>query len=535
MVEESERESASRSRRTWPQRLVLIFGVLAVMGCLGGSFGVAYFGYKYDKVTKYGLALPAADPGGPTNFLVVGSDSRAAVAKNDPNSGAFLDGTASGKRSDTILIVRVDPRTRTATMLSLPRDLWVPIAGTHEMQRINAAYGLGQQVLADTIQQYLGIPINHYVEIDFRGFQGLVNAIGGVPMYFERAMRDANSGLDVEHPGCVTLDGSQALAFARSRHLQYILHGVWQTDPTGDLGRITRQQLFVKRAISRAVSKGLTNPVTLDNLVNIGVSNVGIDGGLSPKDLVSLGRRFATFPASQLATYTVPVTPFTTPAGADVLQLDSLASVPTLDLFRTQKGFVPGGGAGASSEASVPIEVLNGSGLDKRAANVAGALEGAGFTISSTGDASLIGPETVARTEIRYADGDQLAALQLQSHLMAGATLVEDSAVPSGTLLLVVGTDFTKVSASVVPSRPRRPRRPATIAATTTAPSHHDDAADRAHARLASARRQLWLTCGSGDPAADGLTVGSGQGRTGSALGAIRTPAHGSGGRCSIP
>ena len=105
------------------------------------------------------------------------------------------------------MIMRVDPTTDTVDMVSLPRDLWVPIAGTGESQRINTAYSSddGRQRLIDTIQQDFGIPINHYIEVDFKGFQGVVDAIGGVPMYFDEPMRDDNSGLEhhrgrVRHP-----------------------------------------------------------------------------------------------------------------------------------------------------------------------------------------------------------------------------------------------------------------------------------------------------------------------------------------------
>jgi len=483
----AESEIALRLRRSWPQRLVLAIGIVLVLGSVSGAAGVAYLGWTYHKVHKYDIALAAVPPGEPANYLIVGSDSRAAIAKNDPNSGAFLDGAASGRRSDTILVVRVDPKRESATMLSLPRDLWVPIAGTGAHQRINAAYGLGKQVLADTIQQYLGVPINHYVEVDFHGFQGLVNAIGGVPMYFERAMRDTNSGLDVLHPGCVTLDGAAGLAFARSRHLQYIEHGVWHTDPTGDLGRITRQQLFVRKAISRAVSQGLTNPLTLNRLINVGVANVGIDKGLSPSDLAGLGRRFASFQGSQLVTYTLPVTPFRTPGGADVLHLDAAASVPTLDLFRTVKGAVPvdpGEGSEPAAAADVvpagpggvAVQVLNATGVAKRAANVAGALQRVGFPISGLGDASQIGGSRVAHSEIHYPAGHPAGAVILLTHLPAGATLVADRHVAAGSVVLVAGTDLTKVSAPAV--RPpagsaggssTRPT-PTTVASTSTVP-----------------------------------------------------------------
>ena len=97
------------------------------------------------------------------------------------------------------MIMRVDPTNDSVNLLSLPRDLWVPIADTGESQRINTAYSAddGPQRLIDTIQQDFGIPINHYLEVDFAGFKGVVDAIGGVPMYFDSPMRDDNSGLNI--------------------------------------------------------------------------------------------------------------------------------------------------------------------------------------------------------------------------------------------------------------------------------------------------------------------------------------------------
>ena len=112
-----------------------------------------------------------------------------------------------------------------SSCLSIPRDLWLPIAGTGSEDRINTAYSNGRQTLIDTIQESLGIPINHYIEVDFSGFQRLVEAIGGVPMWFDTAMRDQHTGLVINGEGCVTLDGQQALALARSRSLEYVEDG----------------------------------------------------------------------------------------------------------------------------------------------------------------------------------------------------------------------------------------------------------------------------------------------------------------------
>ena len=186
-------------------------------------------------------------------------------------------------------------------MLSLPRDLWVPIAGKGEHQRINVAYSMGKQTLVDTIQQTFGIRINHYLEIDFHGFQSLVDAIGGVPMWFDRAYRDLNSGPRVDRAGCVKLDGYSALAFAEVTTPQYMENGGWHFDGTGDLGRISRQQAFIRRIINRAVSTGLDNPLKLKDLVEVGTRNISIDKGLSISDLLALGQRFRKFDATHAA------------------------------------------------------------------------------------------------------------------------------------------------------------------------------------------------------------------------------------------
>ena len=112
---------------------------------------------------------------------------------------------------------------RRSHVLSFPRDLWVPIAGTGESARINSAYDAPgeQQVLIDTIRDEFGIAVNHWIEVDFAGFRQLVDAIGGVTLYFDRGLRDPAAGLYIDQLGCVTLDGEMALAYARSRKAEY--------------------------------------------------------------------------------------------------------------------------------------------------------------------------------------------------------------------------------------------------------------------------------------------------------------------------
>ncbi len=418
----------------------------------------AGWGYwKLSNIDRVNVDLAAVASGEPENYLIVGSDSR---EKGDPvDPSAEAQGTLLGQRSDTIMVLRIDPRTKDAAMLSLPRDLWVPIAGKGgKRQRINVAYSLGKQTLVDTIQQTFGIRVNHYLEVDFHGFQGLVDAIGGVPMWFDRAYRDRNSGLQIDHPGCVKLNGYSALAFARARHLEFMSSGGWRFDGTGDLGRISRQQAFIRRIINRAVSRGLDNPLKLKDLVEAGTRNISIDKGLSISDLLGLGQRFREFDSSTLKTLTVPATPFRSPSGAAVLQLDETGAQPLLNVFR-------GLPLDAMQESSLDVTVLNSSGRIGEAANVAGALQQAGFGIARWGNGSDLGHSSEDHTQIQYAANSQAAADLLARHLAVRTQPVENPAFPPGEVVLFVGKDFTNVLASA---------RAAGSSADTTQPGNRD-------------------------------------------------------------
>ena len=128
----------------------------------------------------------------------------------------------------------------------------------------------GQQRLIDTIESVLDLEVHHYAEVNFVGFQDIVNALDGVPIWFDTPMRDEGSGLKVETAGCHVLDGSQALAFARSRTLQYQVDGVWRSDLSADLGRMSRQQHFLRRVVDRARSKlNITELATIDEVLDV--------------------------------------------------------------------------------------------------------------------------------------------------------------------------------------------------------------------------------------------------------------------------
>ena len=433
-----------RARRTVFQRLVIAGNVVAIIGFLVAA---AVLGYGYEKfgqiprveIADY-LSTPSETANGVVaqNYLLVGVDSAAGLDPNDPVRSSRA--AVSGLRSDTVMILRVDPASTRAALLSIPRDLYVPIAGTKRSAKINSAVQVGgPEGLIDTIKNYFGIPINHYVQVDFFGFGKLVDALDGVPVYFPHPVRDLKSGLNIPEAGCITLDSHNALGFVRSRAYQEYIDGRWRTDGTGDLGRIKRQQAFIVEALNRAFDRGLRNPVTLDALINSALDAVTLDDTLDGNDILDLASEFRKFRPDALDIYDIPVTPDVV-GGADILRLQTRAAEPVLDVFRNRD-------VSAMTESAVRVRVLNGTGNPGEASSTSQALRAAGFAIAGTGDAPEIG---AARTVIRYPAGADAEADLVARWLVNGARLVEDPEVDDVTL--VTGADYAGLRKTPEPS-----------------------------------------------------------------------------------
>jgi len=449
----SGKHLAAHRRRSWGQRALIGLGGLLTSLLLVAAAGASYLNVRFGQLTRFEVAIDAAEVGEPRNYLLVGSDTRSGLDPDDPNDAGFFDeeGTiteGSVQRTDTIMVLRVDPRAEEAYLLSLPRDLWVPIADTGENNRINVAFARGRDVLVETIRENFDIPIHHYVEVDLAGFRSLVSAVGGVPVWFSEPVRDDFSGLRVDDPGCVTLDGQQALAFVRARHLEYQDpdRGRWRTDPSGDLGRMTRQQEFIRKAIKKAVSRGLTNPATLNELVGVGVDHVGLDPSLEAADIVRLGRRFASFDAETLKTFSLPATPFRTAGGAAVLDLEEREAERIFNIFR-------GRPPGALSPELVEVTVLNGIGDPGLAHDISVALETIGFATGTPGDTA----EPAEATTVWYAPGDEAAGQLVARHVTGAVRFGVDEDLVAGEVYLVAGPDFTTVHEQPSPTVPEIP------------------------------------------------------------------------------
>ena len=307
--------------------------LLAVVVAVAGAFGVirAANARVADVERIPGLeAVLVDDPKGPaTNYLIIGSDSRDGADPNDPDFGRIGDtGDVSGRRSDTIMILRQEKDGRGAAIVSFPRDLLVRISDTGREDRINSAYNRGPEVLAATITQEFGIPINHVVDVDFFGFKKLVDAVGGTTLCYEVPTRDTNSGLD-QQPGCNKLDGIQALAYARSRNYEEFRDNDWRKDPTADIGRVKRQQSFISTTVSATLSRLQTDPFLASELIDAVGGSLRLDPGLDPIAVAGTLRKAFS---SGLTTYQLPVRGDTVD-GKSILRLNDGAE-PIFDYFR---------------------------------------------------------------------------------------------------------------------------------------------------------------------------------------------------------
>ncbi len=323
------RRSSRRRVRTSAPLGVLFAVAMALVGSVGLISAADRRVGDVERIEDLEEVLQAVD-GPAVNYLLIGSDSRDGADPNDPDFGAIgNEATVSGRRSDTIMVLRQEEDGNGAALLSFPRDLWLTHADTGNQQRINATYNRGADVLAATITQNYGIPINHVVDVDFFGFKELVDTIGGTTICFEFATRDVNSGLD-QQPGCNLLDGTQALAYARARNYEEFRDGQWRKDPTADIGRVQRQQNFISLTVDQTLDKLQSDPFLASELIDATTGSLRLDPNLDP--LGAAGTLRKAF-GSGFTTYQLPVDGATI-SGNSVLLLREAEAQPILDYFR---------------------------------------------------------------------------------------------------------------------------------------------------------------------------------------------------------
>jgi LCP family protein required for cell wall assembly len=282
------------------KKVVLTFLILSVLGVFGAVGFVYFIDSKIDKIPDEELpSLEEEMDQGFRNILIVGSDSREDLPEGFENFGDF-----GGERTDVIMIAHIIPG-EGGQLLSLPRDLKVAIPdnGTN---RINAAFVFGgPDLLVQTIQDNLDVPIHHYVEIDFGGFARVVDALGGIEKTFDNPARDLKSGLNVD-AGTQVMDGETALAYARSRNYQELIGGSWQSIDGSDIGRTHRQQEVLLLMFDRATSP--SSAFSLPSFATTFAEQITADAGFTPSVMIDLGRATLSLASSEIETITLPVT-----------------------------------------------------------------------------------------------------------------------------------------------------------------------------------------------------------------------------------
>lgn len=392
--------------------------------------------------------------------LVVGDDSGDDLSREFRDLGA---GEREGHRTDTIMVLRIDPQGNKITGINFPRDLLVTLCNGSR-QRINAAwYTGGPDCLVDTVRDFAGIGIDHYVQVNFEGFVKIVNAVGGVPMYLEEPMVDPKAHVDLPK-GCVELDGRNALGFVRTRI-------------DNDFGRIARQQRFLKELADRATSLSvLANPVRLFQLVDSIDDLLTVDEGLSVGTMREFALTMRSVESDDITLGTIPTVTDSSTGAFYEIPVES----GTQELLRAFKqgrlaqylGEAPQDTASESAspepEPKIPVDelspvsVLNASNVTGLAAGTAEVLRGAGVSIGAVTDADRPEPSGLV---VAYPSGMLTEAQSLQAAAFPDAVLELDETVDAVSVILnrdvdpdtieVAGTEESEPAQQ--PSTPPRP------------------------------------------------------------------------------
>ncbi len=448
-------DASPRPRRTWPQRLVILINVAGIVAALFAAAALSSGEQVVTSVQRVQLAgsLTPAEPSTENgervlNVLLVGYDSSSNLEPNDPVQLGRL-GEANG---DVLILARIDEIRRSATLLSIPRDLWVPISTDGRERKINAAFALGgAEAMVETVEQNLGVPINHFASVDFAGFQGIVDVVDHVEFFFDRPARDFNeqptsgpprsmTGFEVLERGCVALSPEQSLAFVRSRNYQTQQDdGSWAYVQNGnnDLSRIERQQAFLEALVARSIEVGARNPFVLRDLVEEGVQHVTIDQELTAQALLDLGRTFNSFEPSQLESYRLP-TEFEFVQSRDGARISIVRQLPAesepiLALMRGEDPTAP-------STVDVKIEAVTRPDGDRALEQ----LDAAGFVVSEVRTSADAPPGVTILHSTKGAAAAQVlidALLTTDPDFLANTVLTLDESLAGRTVVVRLGPE----------------------------------------------------------------------------------------------
>ncbi|GAA2254070.1 LCP family protein [Kitasatospora cystarginea] len=471
---------------------------LAVLAASGAGWAVLNgVGRSIDRVDAFAGADDRPEDDGGTTILVVGTDDRDGIPEATLKNLLHAGGEGC-HCTDVMMLVQLARDGGRASVVSIPRDSYVTIPAHRDpatrrqvpasMGKINAAYGMGGAPLAvRTVEQATGLRIDHYLQANFLGFVATVDALGGVDVCTAKPLKDEFAGLELP-AGRTRLDGAGALRYVRARHV----------DGSSDLGRMHRQQRLLAQLLRRATDTGtLLSPGRLSRMVDILLSSVKVDKGLSAEELLALATRLKDLSAANTDFATVPlaVVDHQVSGWGSTVLWDQRAAKALFDAVREGRPLTghsetaagpspaPPSSPGAAASASVPsvsavptasasasaasapaalsvppghirIQVLNGAGVLGLGARVDGDLRKLGFATTGT-PANTEGGGSVARTVVKY-DPRWDESVRTVAAALPTARLVR---VPGlgATLQVIAGNDYLGVTALPSPTEVTTP------------------------------------------------------------------------------
>ena len=498
VLSRTERRAAERARHTRRRRRVvlIVLGSLVGVVVLVAAAGAGFLWYENGRIHRVGVkhlstVRTTGDQKDVENILLIGSTTRCGLKQQNQAFGLCDEGV-TGVNSDVVMILHLDPDHHRASILSIPRDTFVPNARPEGVNKIDAALGSpqGPSQLIAAITDDFGIPIQHYVQLNFDGFQSVVQALGGLKMYFPMPVYDADSSLYIPDTGCLTLNGFEALAVVRARHLQYqpaddagVPRYDWPYDPQSDLARIRRDHEFLRVLAAAVKARGLGDPLTDQDVVSSVVGQLEVDSGFSATDMLDLVLTFHSVDVADVPELTLPVS--ADQAGSYYYKGSNYGDVEFtaepqdhqaidqfLGLAANDDTF---SGGALPPPSSVTVSVMNGSGVYSEGADTADSLQALGFHVGTVDTTTPVGRQ--AETVVAYSavSASELAAAQSVADSLSGAVILayDPSQVPAGSQVSVVtGTDVTVHPPAAPPASPTSSTASSTAApsTTTTAP-----------------------------------------------------------------
>jgi LCP family protein required for cell wall assembly len=454
------------------------------MALLSAVTAYGYVHYRLGSIRSVAAAHLSPQERTGENILLIGNQSRAGLGTSIYGSPTLL----SGSLSDVIMILHLNPLKQSASILSIPRDLFVPQPAGSPVgpyQKVDAALNDGSKGpdnLIQTLTDDLGIPINHFVELNFDGFQRTVDAVGGINVDFPEPVYDAYSNLDVSTTGCRHLNGVQALALVRARHLQYdppgvspSNHGAWPYDPESDLSRVVRDHTFLRILVATAKSEGLSNPLKANAFLGSIIDQITVDPGLKGQ-LLTLAGLYRHLSPEAIPQTTLPVTQV---GGASGYTYNGAAMGDVDFPVQPLDNQIIAAWDGRAQPAPVPpagVEVTNISGSGHLATSTADALAADHVNIAGVTTGSVPAAET--ETLVNYRPGQVGEALSVVRNLAGAVMMRSDGSLPSGmvdvdvgSLVAVAGPNGAPPPPSTAATTPATPSSSPSAAATSTVPT----------------------------------------------------------------